>query len=245
MDLESPGDDGLDNGDSRGGRLRPALGLVGVLVGLVAVLWLMGLGDDGSGSTGASGGPEGADGESEELEEADSVLLEGPTTSSPLRETGIADAAAEGSKEPFSPLRGRLVYLSGGDMAVVDLAAGAVTLVPIEASGSVIPLADHHLLTDRSRTVALSLEDGPPVALLVASSAHLVPSTTPLVDYWVITRPDGPGGAVRLTAWQDYGFMSSEMEAPGGSELVVELAGLGADPSPLSAFLLDATLSPT
>ena len=221
MDLESPGDGGLDGGESRGGRLRAGLGLVGVLVGLVAVLWLMGLGGDGSGSTDAGGEPEGADSELEELEGTDNPPLEVPTTSSPLLETGVADAAREGSKEPFSPLRGRLVYLSGSEVAVVDLAAGAVTLVPIKASGSVIALADHQLLTDRNRTVALSLEDDPPVALLVASSAHLVPSATPLVDYWVITRPDGPGGAVRLTAWQDYGVMSSGLEAPAGSELIV------------------------
>ena len=99
--------------------------------------------------------------------------------------------------------------------------------LPIETSGSILPLADLTMLTDGKRTVGLSLTEDPPTAVLVASDAQLVPSDQPLVDYWVISRPHGPDGAIRMNAWQDYGVLTGELQAPSGSELIaVRDAGL-------------------
>ena len=77
------------------------------------------------------------------------------------------------------------------------------------------------LLTDGKRTVGLSWAGGVPSAVLVTSGAELVPSDHPLVDFWVISRPDGPGGAIWMNAWQDYGVLTGGLQAPPGSEVVV------------------------
>ena len=225
---------GRDLAEDRGSRLRAVGGLIGVLAGLVVVLWLLSLGDDGAGPNDAGSQPEQAN-----------PLVEPPTTSSPLRaadpEDVVAGERARASFEgPFSPLRGRLVYLSGAAVALVDLATGAVTLVPIEMSGSIIPLADYELLTDRSRTVALSVEAEDPIALLIASRAQVVPSTDRFADYWVITRPDGADGAIRLHAWHDAGFLSASLEAPAGSDLLI-----GRDAGVLVAPPVGRTFRPT
>ena len=228
-------DVGEDRGsEDRGSRLRAAGGPIGVLAGLVVVLWLLSLGDDGAAPNDDASQPEQAN-----------PLVEPPTTSSPLRAADpgdvVADEQARASLEgPFSPLQGRLVYLSAADVALVDLATGAVTLVPIEMSGSIIPLGDYELLTDRSRTVALSLEADHPIALLIASRAKVVPSTDPLVDYWVMTRPDGAGGTIRLHAWHGAGFLSASLEAPAGSDLLI-----GRDSGVLVAPPVGRTFRPT
>ena len=208
--LEGHGGAGDDEGGQGG--LRAASGLVGVLVGLVAVLWLLGLSRDVAGPDEDSGENPDAGG-----------LVELPTTSSPIRNTAEQDpdeAPPATPGEPFSPLEGRLAYLSGNQVAVVDLATGSVTRLPIEVWGSIIPLADFELLTDGRRSVAVALDADPPSALLIASTAVLVPAAAAFVDYWVITRPDGPDGAIQLAAWQSYGYMSSWATAPAGSQLL-------------------------
>ena len=219
------GRDGYETGsDDRDEHRRPlpaAAGLIGVVVALVAVLWLLSLtGDDRAGSG------------SDPLEEGH---FEVPTTSSPLREPeSRVEVASEGEDrlsaapaEPFSDLEGRLVYLSGSHVARLDLATGALERLPIETSGPALTFADLTMLTDGKRTVGLSRFDDPPTAALVASDAQLVPSTDPLVDFWVISRPHGPDGAIRLNAWQDYGVLTGVLQAPSGSEvLVVADAGL-------------------
>ena len=190
--------------------LPAAAGLVGVLVALVAVLWLLSLTGndsadiDGPDSNGLDEGP-----------------FEVPATSSPLRDIGSpVEVASEGEElpsaapaEPFSGLEGWLVYLSGSHVVRLDLATEAVERLPIEMSGSVLALADLTMLTDGKRTVGLSLTEDPPTAVLVASDAQLVPSDQPLVDFWVISRPHGPDGAIRLNAWQDYGVLTGELQA--------------------------------
>ena len=113
------------------------------------------------------------------------------------------------------------MYLSGRHVVLLDLATGAVRRVLIEPLGSALELADLELLSDGRRTVGLSLADDPPAAVLVASGAELAPSIQPLIDFWVISRPDGPGGAIRMNAWQDYGVLTGELYAPPGSEVVV------------------------
>ena len=215
------GDEGRDGTGTGGEHRRPlpaAAGLIGVLVALVAVLWLLSL-----------TGNDSADIESPDSNGLDEGPFEVPTTSSPLREIeSPVEVASEGEElpsaapaEPFSGLEGRLAYLSGSHVARLDLATGAVERLPIETSGSVLPLADLTMLSDGKRTVGLSLTEDPPTAVLVASDAQLVPSDQPLVDYWVISRPHGPDGAIRLNAWQDYGVLTGEMQAPSGSELIV------------------------
>ena len=98
---------------------------------------------------------------------------------------------------------------------------------PIEPTGVRLEVAALELLTDDQRTVGLSWRGGELSAVLVTSGAELVPSAHPLVDFWVISRPDGPGGAVRMNAWQDYGALTGELEAPPGSEVVaVRSAGV-------------------
>ena len=213
------GDDGTGSeGDDHQRSWRAATGLIGVLAALIVVLWLLSLtSNDRSDTT------------SDDETAMDEDRFVAPTTSSPLRQAeSTIEVAAEGDEppsagppEPFSDLDGRLVYLSGSHVALVDLATGALQRLPIEPSGSVLALGDLELLTDGKRTVGLSLADDPPTAVLVASGAELVPSTEPLVDFWVISRPDGPGGAIRLNAWQDYGALTGQLRAPSGSEVLV------------------------
>ena len=223
---DGSGRDGHENGGGHEHlrRLPAAAGLIGVLVALIAVLWLLSLtGDDG------------ADTGSRDSNGLDEGPLEVPTTSSPLREPeSRTEVASEGEEmssaapaEPFSRLEGRLLYLSGSHVARLDLATGTVERLTIEVSGSILPLADLTMLSDGKRTVGLSLAEDPPTAVLVASDAQLVPSDQPLVDFWVISRPQGPDGVIRLNAWQDYGVLTGELQAPSGSELIaVRDAGL-------------------
>ena len=213
--------DSRDNQPDRGEHersWRAASGLVGVLVALVAVLWLLSL------TTG-----DGDDIEGRDADPADEERLEAPTTTSPPPEAEAStEAVSEGSElegappaEPFSQLEGRLMYLSSRHVVMLDLATAAVQRVLVEPLGSVLELADLELLSDGRRTVGLSLADDPPSAVLVASGAELAPSIQPLIDFWVISRPDGPGGAIRMNAWQDYGVLTGELYAPPGSEVVV------------------------
>ena len=212
------GDDDAGHGEGHERSWRAASGLVGVLAVLVVVLWLLSLTSD-----------DGTDLEGRDADPVDEDLFEAPTTTTTLREAeagtevvsegGEAEGAAPA--EPFSDLEGRLTYLSGRHVAWVDLETGAVRTVPIEPSGSRLEVAALELLTDGKRTVGLSWADSAPTALLVSSGAELVPSTHPLVDFWVISRPDGPGGTIRMNAWQDYGILTGELQAPPGSEVVV------------------------
>ena len=205
-------------GDDHQRSWRAATGLIGVLAALILVLWLLSLTSNDRGDT-----------TSDDETEREEDRFVAPTTSSPLRQddsTIEVAGEADGPRiaqppEPFSDLDGQLVYLSGSHVAVVDLATGALQRLPIEPSGSVLALGDLDLLTDGKRTIGLSLADDPPTAVLVTSSAVLVPSTEPLVDFWVISRPDGPGGAIRLNAWQDYGVLTGQLRAPSGSEVLV------------------------
>ena len=202
-----------DSGDEGERSWRAAFGLAVVLAALIAMLWLLSL---TSGGDGGGGDP------------TDEERLQEPTTSSSQRETEASTEVASHNEEPqgavpaepFSALEGQLMYLSGRHVALLDLATGAVQRVPIETSGSVLALGDLELLTDGKRTVGLSRNDDPPFAVLVASGAELVPSTGPLIDFWVISRPDGPGGTVRLNAWQDYGVLTGDLRAPPGSEVL-------------------------
>ena len=212
------GDDDAGHGEGHERSWRAASGLIGVLAVLVVVLWLLSLTSD-----------DGTDPEGRDADPVDEDLFEAPTTTSQPPEAEAStevvseDGEAEGAApaEPFSELEGRLMYLSGRQVAWVDLATGSVQSVPIEPSGSRLEVAALELLTDGKRTVGLSWTDGAPTALLVSSGAELVPSTHPLVDFWVISRPDGPGGAIRMNAWQDYGILTGELQAPPGSEVVV------------------------
>ena len=196
---------------------RAASGLIGVLVALIALLWLLSLTSNDSREV-----------DGRDADQAAEDRFEAPTTTSPPQvaeadtEVVAEDAAPESaaSAESFSELEGRLMYLSGGDVALLDLATGAVQQVRVQPSGSVLELADLDLLTDGKRTVGLSWADGPPSAVLVTSGAELVPSPQPLIDFWVISRPDGPGGTIRLNAWQDYGVLTGELVAPPGSEVL-------------------------
>ncbi|MYJ29838.1 MAG: hypothetical protein F4072_07690 [Acidimicrobiaceae bacterium] len=200
-------------------RLPAAAGLVGVLVALVAGLWLLSLtGDGGTGS-------QGSDPQNEEPFEA-------PTTSSPLREPDdtveVAPEAEEPAgappAEPFSGLDGRLVYLSGSQVARVDLSTGALELLPINATESPLQIADLEFLSDGKRTVGIRLTDDPPTVVLVASRAVVVPAAHPMVDYWVVTRPEGPNGLMYMAGWQSYSSLAGHLmwvaEAPPGTELV-------------------------
>ena len=215
------GPDGhVDGGVSEQSRRLPAAaGLVGVLVALVAGLWLLSLtGDGGTGS-------QGSDPQNEEPFEA-------PTTSSPLREPDdtveVAPEAQEPAgappAEPFSGLDGRLVYLSGSQVARVDLSTGALELLPINATESPLQIADLEFLSDGKRTVGIRLTDDPPTVVLVASRAVVVPAAHPMVDYWVVTRPEGPNGLMYMAGWQSYSSLAGHLmwvaEAPPGTELV-------------------------
>ena len=211
------GNDGTgSDGDDHQRSWRAATGLIGVLAALVAVLWLLSLTSNDRSDTTS---------DDEAAREEDRFVA--ATTSSSLRQDDSTIAAeADGPliaqpPEPFSDLDGQLAYLSGSHVALVDLATGALQRLPIEPSGSVLALGDLDLLTDGKRTIGLSLADDPPTAVLVTSGAVLVPSTEPLVDFWVISRPDGPGGAIRLNAWQDYGVLTGQLRAPSGSEVLV------------------------
>ena len=212
------GDDDAGHGEGHERSWRAASGLIGVLAVLVVVLWLLSLtSDDGDNIDGRNADP------------VNEELFEAPTTTTTVRETEAGTEVTSDSEqpqnpaavEPFSDLEGRLTYLSGRHVALLDLATGAVQRVLIEPLGSVLELADLELLSDGRRTVGLSLADDPPSAVLVASGAELAPSIQPLIDFWVISRPDGPGGAIRMNAWQDYGVLTGELYAPPGSEVVV------------------------
>ena len=213
--------DGRDDQPDRGEHersWRSATGFIGVLVGLIAVVWLLSL---------TTGGGNDIDGR--EAEPVDEERFIAPTTTSPppvteasteaVSEDGEPEGAAPA--EPFSQLEGWLMYLSGRHVAFLDLVTGAVQRWPIEPSGSRLELADLELLTDGKRTVGLSWAGGVPSAVLVTSGAELVPSDHPLVDFWVISRPDGPGGSIWMNAWQDYGVLTGGLQAPPGSEVVV------------------------
>jgi len=212
------GDDEAGHGEGDERSWRAASGLIGVLAVLVVVLWLLSL------TTG-----DGNDSEGRDTDPVDEELLEAPTPTGPppeaeaITEAASEDVRPEGASpaEPFSRLEGRLTYLSGSHAAWVDLATGAVRRVPIETSGARLELAAMELLTDGRRTVGLSWADGEPSAVLVASGAEIAPSDHPLVDFWVISRPDGPGGAIWMNAWQDYGILTGGLQAPPGSEVVV------------------------
>ena len=212
------GDDDAGHGEGHERSWRAASGLIGVLAVLVVVLWLLSLtSDDGDNIDGRNADP------------VNEELFEAQTTTTTVRETEVGTEVTADSEqpqnpaavEPFSDLEGRLTYLSGRHVALLDLATGAVQRVLIEPLGSVLELADLELLSDGRRTVGLSLADDPPSAVLVASGAELAPSIQPLIDFWVISRPDGPGGAIRMNAWQDYGVLTGELYAPPGSEVVV------------------------
>ena len=215
------GPDGHEDGGAgeHSRRLPAAAGLIGVLVALIAGLWLLSLTGGGGGNT---------EGQGSDLLEEDPLAI--PTTSSPLREPeSMVEVAPEAEEpasatpaEPFSDLQGWLVYLSGSQVVRLDLVTGALERLPIEVFGSVLALTDLTILTDGRRTVGLSLTAADsPTSVLVASDAVVVPSTEPLADFWVISRPNGPDGAIRLNAWQDYGVLTGELQAPPGSELVV------------------------
>jgi len=212
------GRDDPGNGDEHERSWRAAAGLIGVLVVLAVVVWLLSLTSDGAGPV---------DGRA--ADPVDEERFIAPTTTSPPPETEasteavLEDGESEGAApaEPFSQLEGQLTYLSGRHVALLDLATGAVQRVPIETAGSRLGLAALDLLTDGKRTVGLSWAAGELSALLVTSGAELVPSAHPLVDYWVISRPDGPGGAIWMNAWQDYGVLTGELQAPPGSQVVV------------------------
>ena len=196
------GDDDAGHGEGHERSWRAASGLIAVLAVLVVVLWLLSLtSDDGDNIDGRNADP------------VDEELFEAPTTTTTLRESEAGTEVTSGSEqpqdpaaaEPFSQLEGWLMYLSGRHVAFLDLVTGAVQRWPIEPSGSRLELAGLELLTDGKRTVGLSWAGGVPSAVLVTSGAELVPSDHPLVDFWVISRPDGPGGAIWMNAWQDYG----------------------------------------
>ena len=197
---DDPGD-----GDGHERSWRAAAGLIAVLAVLAAVVWLLSLTSDGAGRL-----------DGRDADPVDEERFIAPTTTSPpptaeaSTEAVPADGEPEGAApaEPFSQLKGRLMYLSSRHVILLDLATGAVQRVLIEPFGSVIELADLELLTDSKRTVGLSLADDPPSAVLVASGAELAPSIQPLIDCWVISRPDGPGGTIRINAWQDYGVLA-------------------------------------
>ena len=212
------GDGTGSDGDDHQRSWRAATGLIGVLAALIVVLWLLSLtSNDRSDIGGRDADPE------------DGERFEAPTTSSPLLEVerGIevaaeaAEPSSAGPPEPFSDLDGRLVYLSGSHVAMVDLATGALQRLPLEPFGSVLLLDGVALLTDGKRTVGVFLAHDPPTAVLITSGAELVPSTEPLAEYWVISRPDGPDGAVWLNAWQRYGVLTGATKAPSGSEVLV------------------------
>ena len=194
------------------------MGLIGVLAVLAVVVWLLSLTSDDAGPV-----------DGRDADPVDEERFIAPTTTSPAPEAEAGteavpeDGEPEGAApaEPFSQLEGRLMYLSGRHVAWVDLATGALQQVPIEPTGSRLEVAAMELLTDGKRTVGLSWTGGEPSAVLVTSGAELVPSDHPLVDFWVISRPDGPGGTVWMNAWQDYGVLTGELQAPPGSEVVV------------------------
>ena len=219
-------DDGNGGGDTRGREaerrsLPAATGLIGVLAALVLVLWVLSLTSDGG------DGVEGRD-----AVPVDEDLFIAPTTTTTLREAEAStDVASEGEDpratapaEPFSDLEGRLIYLSGHDVAIVDLATGALERLRIEATESPLQIAGLEFLNDGRRTVGLLLADDPPTAWLVASRALVIPAADPMVDYWVVTRPDGPRGLVYMAGWQSYSELGGHLlwvaEAPVGSELV-------------------------
>lgn len=216
------GDDPGDGGDGEHSRRLPAAaGLLGVLIAVFALLWLLSLTDDG-----------GSNDDSQGLDSLEEEPFEVPTTSSPLREPeGMVEVAPEAEEtasaapvEPFSDLQGWLVYLSGSQVARVDLSTGALELLPIRATESPLQIADLKFLSDGKRTVGLRLTDDPPTVVLVASRAVVVPAADPMVDYWVVTRPEGPNGLMYMAGWQSYSSLAGHLmwvaEAPPGTELV-------------------------
>lgn len=221
MDTAPPDDrdraDSATGGTSDERRSLPAAaGLIGVMAALIAGLWVLNLTGGGNGVGGSNAAP------------VDEDRFISPTTTTALRKAeapGEVASEAEVTQdatpvEPFSDLEGRLAFLSGSHVALVDLATGAVQLVAIEPFGSIPEFAGLELLTDGKRTVGLSVSEDPPTAVLITSGAELAPSRQPLVDYWVISRPDGLDGTVKLNAWQDYGVLTGELRAPSGADVV-------------------------
>ncbi|MCY4665627.1 MAG: hypothetical protein OXC00_13280 [Acidimicrobiaceae bacterium] len=209
------------SGDGGDGAERPSLpaatGLIAILAALIVGLWVLSL----------TGGSNGVDGRDADPVDEDRFIA--PTTTTTLREAeALAEVASEAEApqdatpvQPFSDLEGRLAFLSGRHVALLDLATGVVRRVPIEPFGSIPEFTGLDLITDGKRTVGLSLTEDPPTAVLIATGAALAPSSQPLVDFWVISQPDGPGGAVRLNAWQNYGVLTGDLRAPSGSDVVV------------------------
>lgn len=217
LDDRDRADSGTDGTGAERRSLPAAAGLIGILAALIAGLWVLSLAD---GSNGV---------ESSDADPVNEDRFISPTTTTTLREAeALAEVASEAEApqdatpfEPFSDLEGQLAFLSGKHVALLDLATGAVRRVPIEPFGSIPEFAGLELLTDGKRTVGLSLSEDPPTAVLITSGAELAPSSQSLVDFWVISRPDGPGGTIKLSAWQDYGVLTGELQAPSGSDVVV------------------------
>ena len=92
-----PGRDGRDDGtgDEHRRPLPAAAGLIGVLVALIAVLWLLSLtGDDGVNT------------DSRDSDPLDEGPFEVPTTSSPLREPeSVVEVDSEGEELPSAAAR--------------------------------------------------------------------------------------------------------------------------------------------
>ena len=153
-------------GGSRGGSnpFRAAAGLVGVILGLVGVLWLLGRADSserGDPQDGAEAARPVAEADRGEGAQSDDGGAGPGSPSRPLLdEPGLYAADPNAISAPLGSLEGRLAYLSGDSVAVVDLASGAVTRVPVELTGSILPLDEYELLTDGIRLVGLSAGGG-------------------------------------------------------------------------------------
>ena len=241
--LESRDDPG--NQDEHERSWRAASGLIGVLAALVVGLWLLSLtSDDGNDIDGRDADP--VDEDSFEAPTTTAVLREPEASTEVVSEDGEPGDAAPA--EPFSELEGQLIYLSGRQVAWVDLAAGTVQRVPIEPAGS----------PSCPRTSWLSWPESPSHRTVAGCS------TTP-ARAWLFDRQTGQlrlldGGGYGRPLWSDdsgsVAWLTSdrtptllvvarlEPSDAGQDWFAVELAGLGIDPSPGSSFLLDATVSP-
>ena len=214
-------DDTGSDGDDHQRSWRAASGLVGVLAALVVGLWLLSLtSDDGNDIDGRDADP--VDGDSVDAPTTTAALREPEASSEAVPEGEEAQGAAPAQR--FSDLDGRLVYLSGHHVAIVDLATGALERLRIDATESPLQITDLEFLSDSNRTVGLRLADDPPTVVLVASRALVVPAADPMVDYWVVTRPEGPNGVMYMAGWQSYSSLAGHLmwvsEAPPGTELV-------------------------
>ena len=205
----------------RSDSLKAVAGLCAVIAGLVAVFWLLSLTDDADSNA--------------QRESRDSSRSERESASTTIRQTSQADSesdpglslndAGEGLGETasagaFSALNGRLTYMSRDGVVVVDLETGIITNLSMRILSAIPPIDDLRLLQDSRRTIGIPAPPEPLEALVIASNASVVRASTPLVDYWVVSQPDGPNGTTRLSAWQSYGFMWSGLTAPAGSQLV-------------------------